>query len=329
MTAIDTTLRINMTGCSSDRDVEAARHQAAMEMMQYADRNGFALINLEEHHCADVGWMTSPLVMAGVAVARTERIRIRVSALLITLYDPIRLAEELALLDVLSRGRVFYIFGQGYRPIEFHALDKNWERRGADSDFMLETLLQAWRGEPFQYRGQTVRVLPKPYSQPHPPLYYGGMSRAAARRAAKFKLPFFPPADMPELEAFYREEAARRGFQGEVATPGADATLLFIDENPERAWEELGRYFLAEAREYSSWRREGVERPYEADEITLDLLRQQRRYEIVTPAECRRRIAAAGERYRPILHPLCGGIPVERAWRCMELYVEQVLRRPR
>jgi alkanesulfonate monooxygenase SsuD/methylene tetrahydromethanopterin reductase-like flavin-dependent oxidoreductase (luciferase family) len=258
--------------------------------------------------------------------AGTERIRIRICALLITLYDPIRLAEDLAVLDLLSRGRVFCVLGQGYRPIEFHALDKDWERRGERTDFILETLLQAWRGEPFDYRGQTIRVTPTPYSQPHPPILYGGMSAAAAKRAAKFGLPFFPPAQMPELEAVYHAELQRLGKQGAAGSPGADAALLFIDENPDRAWEELGPYFLREAREYGSWARRGVERPYGAGDITAAELRAQRRYEILTPAQCRQRIAAAAADYQPILHPLCGGVPVERAWHCLKLYVEQVLK---
>ena len=326
MTTVSTTLRINMTGRSDSGEGESARYRAALDMAEYADRNGFALVNLEEHHCAEIGWLSSPLIMAGMVVSRTQRIKVRVCALLITLYDPVRLAEELAMLDLVSRGRVFCVLGQGYRPIEFHALDKDWEQRGAHTDFILETLLKAWTGEPFDYRGQTIRVTPAPYSQPHPPVLYGGMSKAAAKRAARFGLPFFPPAAMPELEAVYRAEMSRLGKQGSASSPGADATLLFIDENPDRAWDELGPYLLNEAKEYSSWRRDGVERPYEAEEIDLRQLRAQKRYEIITPEQCRQRIAAAGAEYTPILHPLCGGIPLERAWRSLELYVERVLK---
>lgn len=338
MTRINTTLRINMTGHSVDPQREAERYGAALDMAEYADREGFALVNLEEHHCAEIGWLPAPLVMAGAVVGRTQRIQIRICALLITLYDPVRLAENITVLDLMSRGRVLCVLGQGYRPIEFHALDKDWERRGENTDFILETLLKAWSGEPFEYRGQRIRVTPMPYSRPHPPLQYGGMSRAAARRAARFGLPFYPPAPMPELEKEYQAELQRLGTKGYAASPGPEASLLFIDENPERAWEELGPYLLSEAREYSSWRREGVERPYEAgaaapvsdsmvsESITLAQLRAQKRYEIITPRECRQRIQAAGARYDPILHPLCGGIPVERAWRSLELYVEQVLK---
>lgn len=327
MTVITTTLRLNMTGRSTDPQLESARYRAALDMAAYADENAFGLVNLEEHHCAEVGWMPAPLVMAGLVVGRTRRIQVRVCALLIPLYDPIRLAENLAVLDLASRGRVFCVMGQGYRPIEFHALDKDWERRAENTDFIIATMLQAWRGEPFEYRGQTIRVTPTPYTQPHPPLAYGGMSKAAAKRAARFGLPFYPPGPMPELEQVYLDELQRLGKQGYAGLPARDTSILFIDENPDRAWEEIGPYLLREASEYSSWRRSGVERPYEeSTEMTVAELREQKRYEIITPAECRRRAAAAGAEYTPILHPLCGGIPVERAWRSLELYVDKVLK---
>ncbi len=326
MTVINTTLRINMTGNGADPERQSARYRGALELASFADANGFALVNLEEHHCAEVGWLPAPLLLAGMVLGRTERIQVRICALLITLYDPIRLAEELAILDLVGRGRLLCVLGQGYRPLEFHAMDKDWEGRGDNTDFIIETLFKAWSGEPFEYRGQTVRVSPTPFTRPHPPLLYGGMSRAAAKRAVRFRLPFFPPAAMPELEAFYLEEAQRHGFAGVASSPGNAASLLFIDNDPDRAWAELGGYFLNEAIEYSSWRAAGVNRPYEAAPLTAQLLRAQGRYEIITPAECRARAQAAGPEYSPILHPLCGGIPLERAWQCMELYADAVLK---
>ncbi|HQR02728.1 MAG: LLM class flavin-dependent oxidoreductase [Proteobacteria bacterium] len=323
--ALDTILRLNQTGQNPDPAREAERLQASLEMATHADTAGFGTINLEEHHCTDAGWMGSPLVMAGLVAARTRHIRIRVCALLVTLYDPIRLAEEIALLDQASDGRIFYVAGQGYRPLEYHALDKDWDTRGARADHVLDTLQKAWTGEPFDYRGQTVRVRPVPLTRPHPLLYYGGMSAAAAQRAARFGLPFFPPAPMPGLASIYAKECERLGTTGHVADPGPDSTLLFIDESPEQAWADLGHHFLREASEYGSWAREGVDRPYATATLTVEELRAQKRYEILTPEECRERISRQGKEYRPILHPLCGGVPIDRAWRCIRLYTDKVL----
>ncbi|MFE3484229.1 LLM class flavin-dependent oxidoreductase, partial [Streptomyces anulatus] len=82
-----------------------------------------------------------------------------------------------------------------------------------------ETLLRAWTGEPFTYRGRTVTVSPRPYTRPHPLLLVGGSSRAAARRAARLGLPLFPSAHLPELEAYYHEQRAEHGTEGFCMMP--------------------------------------------------------------------------------------------------------------
>ena len=149
-TRIHTTLRINLTGQAPAGESDGERLRSAVDMAVFADRHDFSIVNLEEHHCAEVGWLSSPLVLAGVMAGRTERIRIRICALLVPLYDPLRLAEEIAILDLASNGRALVVTGQGYRPIEYHAMDKNWDSRGADTDFIIETLLKAWTGEAFE-----------------------------------------------------------------------------------------------------------------------------------------------------------------------------------
>lgn len=324
MTPISAVLRLNMSGAGADTSAEAERYAAALDMAEYADRAGFAIINVEEHHGADIGWLGSPLVMAGLLVSRTRRAQIRACALLAPLYDPIRLAEDVALLDVASRGRFLFVLGQGYRPLEYHVMDREWSKRGASTDRTIETLLAAWQGVPFDYRGRTIRVSPAPFTRPHPPFYCGGMSAAAARRAARYGLPFFPAQPMPEIEALYLAECARLGTRARLVTH-LDVSLLLIDEDPDRAWEELGPHLLRECREYASWRQEGIARHYESSSRSISELRAQRIFEILTPEECRARAAACGREYQPVLHPLAGGIPPQRAWRSLTLFAERVL----
>ena len=323
---VNTTLRINMSGRAISPDSDGERFRAAVDMAAFADHNGFSIVNLEEHHCADIGWLSSPLIMAGVIAGRTQHVRIRVCALLITLYDPIRLAEDIAILDLTSNGRVSIVAGQGYRPIEFHALDRDWAERGNTTDFILQTLLTAWQGKPFEYRGKTVTVSPLPQSRPTPVFFYGGMSPAAARRAARFGLPFYPPAHLPELVAIYEQELQRHGNTGLADWPREGTSLIFIDEDPDAAWQEIGPHLLSESAEYGSWSREGVERPFASADLTLDQLRKQKLYEIITPVECLQRIREADGDYTVILHPLAGGIPVAKAWSCLNLYAEKVLK---
>jgi alkanesulfonate monooxygenase SsuD/methylene tetrahydromethanopterin reductase-like flavin-dependent oxidoreductase (luciferase family) len=322
---ISASLRINMTGDSLDPETLSERYRAAVDMAEYADAAGFANIGLEEHHLADNGWLPSPLTMAGAVAARTRQCRITLGALLVSLYDPVRLAEDLAVIDLLSQGRLSFIAGLGYRDIEFHALDKPWETRGAWMDHVLDTLLKAWRGEPFDYRGREIRVTPVPFSRPHPFFLLGGMSRPAAGPAARVGLPCYPPQPMPELEAYYHEQLAAHGTEGFVYCPPADMSMLFIDPDPERAWEEIGPYMLNEVREYSSWRAEGLQRPLEMQADSVEALRESKRYEILTPVECRQRHLAGGAGFTALLHPLVGGVPLQRAWDCLHLYIDEVL----
>jgi alkanesulfonate monooxygenase SsuD/methylene tetrahydromethanopterin reductase-like flavin-dependent oxidoreductase (luciferase family) len=317
-------LRINMTGLQEDPREEAERYRAAIEMAVYAEAHGFDTVNLEEHHCAENGWLPSPLVLAAMIVARTQRVRVSVTALLATLYDPIRLAEDVAVLDLVSGGRFTFTAGLGYRPVEYHATGKSWADRGRLMDELIETLLTAWKGEPFEYRGETIRVTPTPLTKPHPLFLVGGMSRAAARRAARFGLPFYPPQHEPELQAFYEAELQRQGQRGFYLHPGEGNSMLVVEDDPERAWQELAPCFLRELKEYGSWKVEGVPRPSEEDVSSVEDLRAQKRFEILTPAAAREALVS-GQRPTAVLHPLAGGVPLERAWRQLETFATDVL----
>jgi hypothetical protein len=150
------------------------------------------------------------------------------------------------------------------------------------------------------------------------------MSKPAARRAARLGLPFAPPVHMPELEAYYYEQLEAHGRRGYVYAPPADVSVLFIDEDPERAWHELGRHFLVEAREYGSWHDDHMDRPLEFSGDTIEALRANRTYEIITPEECLERHRRNRDMFA-VIHPLVGGMPLERGWSCLELYAAKVL----
>ena len=107
--------RFNCVQPGAQPDEMSARYQAFVEMAGYADEHGFAMVTLEEHHGADNGWSPSPLVMAGLVFGRTKSIGISLSALLLPLHDPLRIAEDLAVLDLASGGRMTTIVGLGYR----------------------------------------------------------------------------------------------------------------------------------------------------------------------------------------------------------------------
>lgn len=319
-----TVVRFNLVDPDATPDTLAARYRAALEMAAYADDRGIDTVQTEEHHGAANGWLPSPFVFAGSVLGGTRRIAVTVSAIIGPLYEPLRLAEDIAVLDLIGKGRVVTVAGIGYRPEEYEQLGVDWGRRGRLQDELLETLLLAWTGEPFPYRGRTVRVTPRPYTQPHPLLLVGGSSQAAARRAARFGLPFFPSAHLPELEAYYHERRAEFGTDGFCMMPAAETPLLHVAEDPDRTWAEYGEYFLHEAQTYASWQSKDIKSAVRSRAATVDALRAEGVYRVVTPEEC---VALAGAAGSLVLHPLCGGMPIDEGWRSLHLFCEIVLPR--
>ena len=301
---------------------------AALEMSAWADEQGFEMIALPEHHGTDDGYLPSPVVMASCIAGRTERVRIGIIALLLPLYDPVRLAEDLAVLDIASGGRVSIVAGLGYRPEEYSMLDKDWDGRGKLMDECLEVLLRCWQeDEPFEWRGRRVHVTPKPLTQPHPPVSVGGMGRNAARRAARFRLPFQPAVNTPEVLAFYQEECKRVGFETPLVIPPGEGVMIYVSQDPDRTWDEIGRYLLYDATTYASWQPENHRSAVHSDATTVEALRAEGKYRILTPDECVDYAKSQGEFAAISLFPLCGGTPPDLAWPSLELYASQVLPR--
>jgi alkanesulfonate monooxygenase SsuD/methylene tetrahydromethanopterin reductase-like flavin-dependent oxidoreductase (luciferase family) len=314
-------IRLNLTQPGLDPDEMSARYQAAVEMAAYAEEHGFDLVSLEEHHGVPNGWSPSPLVLAGLIFGRTSTLPVSIAALLLPLHDPIRVAEDIAVLDLASRGRLSVVLGVGYRPSEYAAHAKDWTNRGSLMDEAVETLLKAWTGEPFDHRGTTVQVTPRPYTQPHPFVMIGGTAKASARRAARFGLPFSPAAHLPSLEAYYHEQCAAVGAQGACFMPAPETRMLFVHEDPDEAWATLGHHFLHEATTYSAWQTPDVRSALRSSATTVDELRTEGTYRIITPGEA----IAAGPHATHALHPLCGGMPIEEGWRCLTLFANEVI----
>ncbi|GGW57847.1 LLM class flavin-dependent oxidoreductase [Streptomyces xantholiticus] len=317
-----TVVRFNLVDPAATPETLAARYRAALEMAAYADERGVDTIQTEEHHGADNNWLPSPLAFAGAVLGVTRRVAVTVSAIIGPLHDPLRLAEDLAVLDLIGKGRLVTVAGIGYRPEEYEQLGVEWGRRGALQDELLETLLTAWTGEPFTYRGRTVRVTPRPYTRPHPMLLVGGSSRAAARRAARLGLPFFPSAHLPELAEYYEERRAEYGTDGFCMMPAEKTPLLHLSEDPDRAWALYGEHFLHEARTYASWQSRDIRSAVRSGAATVEELRSEGVYRIVTPDEC---VGLGAESL--VLHPLCGGMPVDEGRRSLQLLCEHVLPR--
>ncbi|MFE1956344.1 MULTISPECIES: LLM class flavin-dependent oxidoreductase [Streptomyces] len=315
-------VRFNLVDPAGTPESLSARYKAAVEMAAYADDRGVDTVQTEEHHGVANNWLPSPFTFAGAVFGATRRIAVTVSAIIGPLHDPLRLAEDIAVLDLVSGGRLVTVAGIGYRPEEYAQFDVEWKRRGRLQDELLETLLAAWTGEEFTFRGRRVRVTPRPFTQPHPLLLVGGSSQAAARRAARLGLPFFPSAHLPELELYYKERLAEYGTEGWTMMPGETTPLLHLSEDPDRTWAEHGEHFLHEARTYASWQSQDIKSAVRSGATTVEELRAEGVYRILTPDEC---VAQGLDNY--VLHPLSGGMPIDEGWRSLQLYCESVLPR--
>ena len=156
-------------------------------------------------------------------------------------------------------------------------------------------------------------------------VFIGGSNKVSARRAARFGLPYFPPAHLPELETYYYEQCAERGVQGFCISSDVRPVMRFVTEDPDKAWAELGSYFLEEAVTYANWQTPDITSGVHSHATTVDELRKEGIYAFVTPDECVAIGKEVGDMGMISLHPLCGGMPIDDAWSCVQLYVDKVL----
>lgn len=296
----------------------ADRYRALLDMCEWADRRGALFVGLSEHHGSDDDYLPSPLVMAAAIAARTAKVRIGIHALVASFHDPLRLAEDAAVVDVLSGGRLDLTIAGGYVKEEFDMFGATLSERPARVREAVATLRAAWTGEPFEFRGRTVRVRPRPVQPGGPKILLGGTSEGAARRAARIADGFIPSE--PACWQFYREECLKLG----KPDPGpgmlsGQGDVVILAEDPEAAWTELGPYFLHETNAYGAWQAAAnVEATYEPQE-SIDALRAGGQYRILTPDDYAAELKAAGFAFA-VLHPMVGGIPPDLAWRHLRLF---------
>lgn len=299
-------------------------YRTALEMAEWAENhNGLSLI-VSEHHGVDDGYLPSPLLLASAMAARTSSIPVMVGALLVPLYEPLKLAEDLAVLDIISNGRVSYIAGLGYRPTEYEMFGQDFRARGKRMDHCLAVLLKAWTGEPFEVDGRTVRVTPRPLTPGGPKLFYGGGSAAAARRAARFGLDLFAEVDDPGIEAAFREESERLGRQPGacIIPPRGSPNSVFVARDPDAAWDRLGEHLLQDARSYAGWLGDRQTATSSTARSVDELRAENGSYRILTPAQAVEMIKSFGFLS---MQPLCGGIAPDIAWESLELFAAEVL----
>ncbi|OBF12232.1 luciferase [Mycobacterium sp. ACS4054] len=299
----------------------AELYAAAIDMCAWGETRGAVLAVLSEHHGADDGRVPSPLMLASAIAARTRTLAILLAAVTIPLRDPVRLAEEMCVLDLISRGRVSYAFGVGHRHEEYDHFGVDMATRGRAADEILAVLGPLVRGEPVEYRGRTVRVTPAAGSDSGPLILIAGGSKAAARRAGRYGLGFVSQTEWPGLIEFYEEQCRAHGHEpGMVQFPAPGVpTAVFVTEDErgvEEAWDVLGPHLLHDAVTAASYRPhdDSVASITRADSVS-DLRKEGGPYRIMTCDEATEYVRGG----RPLpLHPLCGGLAPDVAWPYLE-----------
>jgi alkanesulfonate monooxygenase SsuD/methylene tetrahydromethanopterin reductase-like flavin-dependent oxidoreductase (luciferase family) len=303
------------------------RYAAALDMAQWADGLGFVAVVLSEHHGVADGYLPSPVAMAAAMAARTSNARISLAAVVAAFHDPLRLAEDLAVADLISGGRLDVVIANGYVADEFAMFDRRLSERPAISEEVVTTLRAAWTGEPFTYRGRTVQVTPSPHQPGGPPLSLGGTSPPAARRAARLNCGFSTPS--PPAWGYYRDEVVALGRPDPGPHPGGDTSFFHLATDVEKGWAEVAPYAMHEANSYGRWMAEsgvGSEGGY-TPAADADELRATGQYRVLTPDDLVAELSAGGPFAFALFHPMMGGIPPELAWSSLHLFEQEVLPR--
>ncbi len=215
-------------------------YAATIEQAVLADQFGFDHVWFTEHHFLADGYLPAFQPLAGAIAARTEQIRISTDIALMPLYHPLRLAEEMAVLDNISNGRMELGIGMGYVPEEFEAFGVPLKNRVSMTEEGIDILRLAWGDGPFSYAGKRYRmsdvdVHPKPVQPGGPPLWIAAMSTPGALRAARFGTNLLPQGQRAEVLDPYRAAVAEDGRNPDDFRTGIIRSF-YVSDDRERDW---------------------------------------------------------------------------------------------
>jgi alkanesulfonate monooxygenase SsuD/methylene tetrahydromethanopterin reductase-like flavin-dependent oxidoreductase (luciferase family) len=263
--------------------------------------------------------------MATGLATQTTTLPITVAVVVLPLYQPVRLAEDMVVLDIISAGRVSYVAAIGYVPAEYEQHGVDFHRRGRIADDALALLLKAKSGEPFEHEGRRIHVTPRPLTPGGPRIAWGGGSAAAAARAGSHGLDFMAQGGDPSLAQVYEEAARANGHQpGFCMIPPLDmATTVFVAEDVDRAWTELGPHLLHDVTSYAGLNTGRTDVASISTATTVEELRSENRTHRIISVEEATAMVRTGMPLQ--LQPLVGGVPPEVAWPYLRTVTDVVM----
>ena len=305
----------------------------ALEEVTKAEELGFDSVWMEEHHSVTNHYWPSPLVVLAGFATRTSRLTLGTDILVAAFHNPVRLAEDAAVLDVMSGGRFTLGIAIGYKPDEFSLYGVELEKRGARFEEQLAIIKGLWTQERISFKGAyyTVdgRLEPKPVTKPHPPIWIGGWGDITLRRAATLADNWIPgpTADLKRLLAGKKRflDNRRAAGRSQPITEWPLTRDLIIADTDRKARE------LAEAHIMIAYRKEyagGWRHPFIDASIATDLDRlMEDRFIIGGPDQCVRKIRRFVEEYG-MTHLICRtffpGMAHEHIMRELELIAREV-----
>jgi probable F420-dependent oxidoreductase len=220
-------------------------YEALLDQTVLAEELGFDEIWLTEHHFTEDGYNPSVLPMAAAVAAKTSHIRIGTFVLVLPFHDPLRVAEDSTIVDLISKGRFDLGLGMGYTVDEYETLGLDRRTRGARLEEGIEVLQKLWSEDSITFEGRFTtlngaRLTPKPVQEPHPPLWIGARAGKAIDRAARLGanlLTTVGPDPAPE----YIAAMQRHGRNPDDYEIG-QLRLVYCAETEDQAWEEIAEY---------------------------------------------------------------------------------------
>jgi alkanesulfonate monooxygenase SsuD/methylene tetrahydromethanopterin reductase-like flavin-dependent oxidoreductase (luciferase family) len=297
--------------------------RSVVDQCVWADGLSAETVLLGEHHGDVDGYNPSPMLLAAAILGSTERIGVHLSALVAPLHDPVRLAEDLAVLSLLGGGRVEVTLGIGYRPHEYAMFGVDRADRRRLLKETVDVLRAAWRGDAFDHDGRRVLVRPLPDAADLPRVHFGGSTERAAREAARAGLGFRP--GVPELWDAYADELVRLGRPVPDRPPVSGPAFLFVTDDPDRDLARLAPNLLDTTNTYAEWALERGAGSTKYRPLSDPAELAARGFRVVTPAGCIELAERLGPGGELRFHPLMGGIDPDLAWTGLRRFEDAVL----
>jgi alkanesulfonate monooxygenase SsuD/methylene tetrahydromethanopterin reductase-like flavin-dependent oxidoreductase (luciferase family) len=309
-------------------------YRDALEEVVRGEDLGFDSVWMEEHHSVVNHYWPSPLLVLAGFATRTSRVRLGTDILVAPFYHPVRLAEDGALIDIMSNGRFVLGAAIGYKPDEFALYGAELEKRGARFEEQLAIIKGLWTEGAVSFEGRYYkaegRLEPRPLSQPHPPIWIGGWGDITLRRAATLADNWLPgpTADLPRLLAGKKQFLENRAAAGRTApVPEWPVTRDVIIADTDREARELAErhIMVAYRKEYAG----GWKHPFIDASIATDLDGLMRdRFLIGGPDQVRKALEPFVKDYG-LTHLICRlffpGMPHRHIMRELELIAREVM----